>query len=50
VQVPVVLDATVAAHVGGSDAFEAGLIRVTGEAATLSEDPVDPTASVLSWR
>ena len=50
VQVPLVLDATVAAHVGGDDGAGPELIRITGTPGALTEVPVDATASVLSWR
>lgn len=48
-RVPLVLDATVAAHVGGSDNV-VGLLRITGAPTNLTEVAVDPTESVLSWR
>ena len=49
-QVPLVLDATVAAHVGGDNALGPELIRITGTPIALTETRVDPTGSVLSWR
>jgi UDP-2,3-diacylglucosamine pyrophosphatase LpxH len=47
--VPLVLDATVAAHVA-ADGRIAELVRVTHRGAAVDELPVDPTQSVLEWR
>jgi UDP-2,3-diacylglucosamine pyrophosphatase LpxH len=47
--VPLVLDATVAAHVIGSDRA-AELVRIGGSGSDLTETTVDRTKSVLSWR
>lgn len=49
--VPLVLDATVAAHVtDGPKGAVAELLRITHRGARVREDPIDPKSSVLSWR
>jgi hypothetical protein len=49
VNVPLVLDATLAAHVA-TEGRVAELVRITAGGSDLAEAPVDPTQSVLSWQ